>query len=1206
MEHLQYLLDELDTNCVYHYINPATKRTLYVLGFEGGAFKYISYENSEPQKRVVTKANIQKIIGSIYEYVPFSIDAIVNASGNWRAGFESILAHTAEFFTCRVNNQKHLVWSPDKKHIVGKIGIWDDYDSLRNATVEEVLQQSSLILDTGETVSITADELSNILIDLYKHESRNTARILLGLKFSSLLSNQIINYVIQKTGAADREKFDEMKEDILIGKRLFQIASENKYGIVAKGSEVKIKSEDEDNTSKKTDVTKRRWPMRYELWNTVIQNYFFNDDFKSDIYISIDRDSFIDYISEKGILAEAIQKIQNYQRDNGRPVVTEEDYIWADFLRLFGPRDCHKSTFFRTMKEQVSLIDTTGLYMMFPYLALFTMPLANSPELHSRNYYTRLTNFLRDNQLIGSNETVNTSDMAAITSPSLQKLWESLADWAKKFGYNYQIKHVFKTDRNDYVAPILAECLFTAARKDKFKLIFYKAGLAPNGDLSDDQALAIMQHYHHDIDFDDTKWRDAKDKYQSLLTSTFIKEYNKWDGNAIVVKKEGKIRRQEYGGTRQSLLLRISIYRGAYEYGLLASLPDASNAEDFEYQSPIFGQYSFVINNKLANTIKWDDNISKAIKTSKPIVFQRVDQPKVELVYNTKECELMRADRSGYISTTELVAGAKYAVLILNNYVEKYKQWLEDNDAKIIKNHELIESHTLFEIPCVKVEYQNATVQKLSFVKTKSIKLVNTIRIPVSDGSTGLYQEFEAYFDIKGINVSTDCPQAVFNSETPIETVSLEYDSKSGLWFLPYISNKITRSKSFQIYCNNERLSSERFKLVDFEIIKEDCYAELIFNEYGECSESGQIKGLELEFSKSVNYQSLEQRMRAEGEKLPSNSGRYSNSDYLLYSLSTRPRVTKDFLEEVIGTLQFLGKFELNDNTKWFVREIINNYFRLGYINYAYFNSEHIIAINKPTLILLPPRCERIVDRITKFVQKDSYWTAILTGARTPEFMSKLFQRAENIKDLSYEIIQSYDGIMPETIFFHANDRDRILELANALGIKFNNDIYSNALLKKIASVESYEKYATQTVSKDYYDSITNFEVVDYNYMGETGRYRKLSNYDKNGAVVTYFPGSFRAQTVLWKSGLQYKVDKHWGHLLGMAMSSSKIVKHNTSLSVIQLPKAIQLPLLYARALTLITGKIPQLENQLRSYSMYDNPFTQFVNINVILNKLGQ
>ena len=946
--------------------------------------------------------------------------------------------------------------------------------------------------------------------------------------------------------------------------------------------------------------------MKYEQWNAVIQRYFFNDDFSSDIYISIDRDSFIDYISEKGILAGNIQKVQNYQRENGRPVDSEEDYIWKEFLHQFGPRDCKKSTFLGIMKERISSLDSDGLYMMFPYLALFSMPLADNPELHSRNYYTRLTDFLKTNQLIGSAEVVCTSDMATITNPSLQELWESLAGWAMKFGYNYQIKYVFRSDRNDYVAPILAECLFPAARKEKFKLVFYKAGMAPNGDLSDERALAIMQHYHRDIDFDDAKWEEAKNKYRSLLASTFIKEYNKWDGNAIVVKRDGKVKKQEYRGTRQSLLLRISIYRGEYEFGLLASLPDASNAEDFEYQSPAFGRYSFAINNKLADEIIWDENISNAIKTSTPIVFQRVGQTNVELVYSTKECELMRADRSGYISTTELVAGAKYAVLILNGYTEKYRQWLEDNDARVIQNHGLSESHTLFEIPCVKVECQNASVKKLAFAKTRSIKLVNTIRIPANDGSTGIYQGFNVYFDIKGINVSMDCPQAVFNSETPIEAKNLEYDPGSGLWFLPYVSNKITRSKSFQIYCNNEKFSSERFKLVDFEIIGEDSFAELAFNEYGEYSEDGPIKGLELDFSKSVNYQTLEERMRAEGKRLPSSTGQYSYSDYLLYSLSTRPRVTKDYMEEVIIALQFLGKFEFNESNKWAVRDIINNYFRLGYINYAYFNSEHIIAINKPTLILLPPRCRRIVEgKIIKLVQKDSYWTAVLTGARTPEFMLKLFRKAENIKGLSCEIVAS-DGIMPETVIFHAMDRATISELAHVMGIKFSNDIYANALLKKIASVESYERHITRNASKDYYDSITNCESVDYSSLGETGHYRKSSGFDKNSAVVTYFPGSFRTQTILWKSGVQYKVDKHWGHLLGMAMNSSKVIKYDESLSVIQLPKAIQLPLLYARALTLITGKIPQIKNQLRSYSVYENPFTQFVDIDTILQMLGQ
>lgn len=58
-EHLRYLLEELDTDCIYHCMNPTTKRTLSIIGFEGEIFKYISYENGEPQKRVVTNANME-------------------------------------------------------------------------------------------------------------------------------------------------------------------------------------------------------------------------------------------------------------------------------------------------------------------------------------------------------------------------------------------------------------------------------------------------------------------------------------------------------------------------------------------------------------------------------------------------------------------------------------------------------------------------------------------------------------------------------------------------------------------------------------------------------------------------------------------------------------------------------------------------------------------------------------------------------------------------------------------------------------------------------------------------------------------------------------------------------------------------------------------------------------------------------------------
>jgi hypothetical protein len=52
------------------------------------------------------------------------------------------------------------------------------------------------------------------------------------------------------------------------------------------------------------------------------------------------------------------------------------------------------------------------------------------------------------------------------------------------------------------------------------------------------------------------------------------------------------------------------------------------------------------------------------------------------------------------------------------------------------------------------------------------------------------------------------------------------------------------------------------------------------------------------------------------------------------------------------------------------------------------------------------------------------------------------------------------------------------------------------------------------------------------------------------------------------------------------------------------MPKQIRLPLLYARALTLMTGEIPELEKSKRVYELCDNPFAQSITPEAIINKL--
>lgn len=71
----------------------------------------------------VTERNLQKLASRIRPYVPFQIDVIVGASGNWRSLFESALAYTPNFYACLIGGQRHLVWAPEHPHELNTLTI---------------------------------------------------------------------------------------------------------------------------------------------------------------------------------------------------------------------------------------------------------------------------------------------------------------------------------------------------------------------------------------------------------------------------------------------------------------------------------------------------------------------------------------------------------------------------------------------------------------------------------------------------------------------------------------------------------------------------------------------------------------------------------------------------------------------------------------------------------------------------------------------------------------------------------------------------------------------------------------------------------------------------------------------------------------------------------------------------------------------------
>lgn len=114
----------LKVSHVYSFIRETNhyKFKLVSIDSENGPIRFerLSPEG-ESQSVTVSTMNITKLADKISDNTPFSIDSIVGASGNWRSLFESALAYTPEFYFCKINGRKRLIWCPDEPHALNEL-----------------------------------------------------------------------------------------------------------------------------------------------------------------------------------------------------------------------------------------------------------------------------------------------------------------------------------------------------------------------------------------------------------------------------------------------------------------------------------------------------------------------------------------------------------------------------------------------------------------------------------------------------------------------------------------------------------------------------------------------------------------------------------------------------------------------------------------------------------------------------------------------------------------------------------------------------------------------------------------------------------------------------------------------------------------------------------------------------------------------------
>jgi len=961
--------------------------------------------------------------------------------------------------------------------------------------------------------------------------------------------------------------------------------------------------------------------MRYSQWNDILFEYYFGEEKEHEVFLGIDKETLIDYVLERGVFDEEIERaiIANPGKK-----IDPASYIWNNFTQLFRSRvTSSKSVLFQVIKEHLNDSAVPDkMPSIFPCLALLIMPLANNPEMDPRNFYDRVTNFLIKEHIIGSYESIGTTDMSQFINPSLRTMWENLELWAKSEGYQYRVKSKSNAYYK-YVSPFMAESLLTSTQRDKFKVVFYDSGLTPDQDMPEERIVSILEKHHKIIGYtDEVAWKKVFENYKDILVNEFRRQYNKWDGNTIVRLHENERSYSRDYGNNKKLYLCMNVFRGNYIFFFKAIFNDAEPGSEFDYVGIGLPDYSFSVSSDGYSEESYKpSNIESIISSEDGIILRDSNNSRNRLSFHNEDFFLFEQYFNIYTSSCRLKIGGKFYFLVKKAKLEEYLTWLSENEAEEIRSNNPLESdYSLFFIEAAKTSLPSHNA--LNCETKKSLKVVDTFVIRKEASTTVLYQGLPAYFQIEGINVAEDQVRIIFDQGYRMSDKRLEYDENRRLWKVPIITNKLQLEESFQVYCNDEPISSARFSFGDFTALEDNSYDEIGYDAWGNYSETGaDFKGLTIKCNTGLAYM-LEQNMRQFGTDPQINNIPYEQSDYLLYWLSSRARSDKDEFTEAIRVQVQNAAASEKTLEKWSIRALIDNYCRLGYINYAYYQGKHLIAVNKPTFILLPASVKRkeIGGSMSSVCCAEKQYKILLTGARTPGFIEKLLRRAEGFNyngcRIQVQIDRAIGPLYPQRIIFWASSIVAIKAFAEKYGIQYQHSFYANSMLESLGSVDDYESYIKKEYAdfRDTYEGFTDCTTVDYRILAdmmESNTFFKMEHvtktaFNKDAAVVSYFPGKYKEKTILWKDQKQYPIDKYWGHFIGMKLSGANVTKVNPQDTTLQLPFFIKLPILYARALTMMTGEIPEIRNGKRIYQLCDNPFAGASSPDTILKKLSQ
>mgnify|MGYP001199835493 CR=1 FL=1 len=166
-EFVRHLHDFVPRDSVLKYVNSSNQTELIVkdIVLPYGPITYIRRKKGQHWRsckiETISEAIVRRVAAQIEPEKAFSIDAILNGTGNNRSVFEAIIAHTPQFYICHpgkhlngvTDQRKHLYWNPNKPH------------------------QAGVIAETNEILGIITSPRQNFTLTTHGHPAPNFNRL---------------------------------------------------------------------------------------------------------------------------------------------------------------------------------------------------------------------------------------------------------------------------------------------------------------------------------------------------------------------------------------------------------------------------------------------------------------------------------------------------------------------------------------------------------------------------------------------------------------------------------------------------------------------------------------------------------------------------------------------------------------------------------------------------------------------------------------------------------------------------------------------------------------------------------------------------------------------------------------------------------------------------------------------------------------------